>query len=435
MFKLLLRLRRGLPLVAGAAWIATAAVAQPEHMVERGQYLARAGDCISCHTRPNGASFAGGLALATPFGSIVSTNITPDPEQGIGQYTEHDFVRALREGKARDGHHLYPAMPYPNFARLSDADLHALYTYFMKGVPPARQENASTRLAWPFNMRWLMAGWNLLYLPGKPFESDAAQSADWNRGAYLVQGLGHCGACHTPRSLSGAEKAPTEKGGDVFLSGTLIDGWYAQPLRNAVKPGLATWPLQDIVDFLKTGRTGPTAAFGPMVQVVANSTQYLTREDLIAIALYLRSLGDAGHVETRTTVHTDDPTAAVLHQGKTDRPGAMVYLNNCNACHRSDGQGAQRTFPTLAHNSAVAAGDPTSLIRVVLQGSAMARTQEAPSELAMPGFGWRLNDRNVADVLTLVRSSWGNQAAPVSAADVARVRAANAQATAVNSAN
>ena len=425
---LLPRWWRRLPLLAGAMLTAVScAMAQPEHLVERGEYLARAGDCISCHTRPGGLPFAGGLPLKTPFGDVVSTNITPDKAQGIGLYTEQDFVRALRQGRARDGRYLYPAMPYTNFARLSDTDLHALYAYFMQGVPAARQSNSTTNLPWPFSMRWLMAGWNMLYLTGKPFEPDAAQSADWNRGAYLVQGLGHCSACHTPRGLSGAEKADTQRGGDVFLSGAIIDGWYAQPLRNTVKPGLATWPLQDIVEFLKTGRTARTAAFGPMVEVVANSTQYLTREDLVAIAVYLRSLGDAGNADTKTAMLTDDPTATALRQGRTDKPGAMVWLNNCNACHRSDGQGAQRTFPTLAHNSAVAARDPTSLIRMVLQGSAMAYTQEAPSELAMPAFGWRLSDQNIADVLSLVRGSWGNQAAPVSAQDVAKVRAESAK--------
>ena len=423
MRKSVLRLCRLAPLLAGAAWLAASpAVAQPEYLVERGEYLARAGDCTSCHTRPGGLPFAGGLPLKTPFGSIVSTNVTPDKEQGIGLYTEQEFTRVLRKGIARDGHYLYPAMPYTNFARLSDADVHALYAYFMQGVSPARQDNSATKLPWPFSMRWLMAGWNMLYLPGKPYEPDAAQSADWNRGAYLVLGLGHCSACHTPRGLGGAEKANTEKGGEVFLSGAVIDGWYAQPLRNTVKPGLATWPLQDIVDFLKTGRNTHTAAFGAMVEVVANSTQYLTREDLVAIAVYLRSLGNPGNADTRTAAIANDATAAALRQGKTEQRGAMVYLNNCNACHRSDGQGAQRTFPRLAHNSAVAARDPTSLIRMVLQGSAMAYTQEAPSELAMPGFGWRLNDQNVADVLSLVRGSWGNQAAPVSVQDVAKVR-------------
>ena len=395
-------------------------------VVARGEYLARAGDCISCHSRPGGAPFAGGLAMNTPFGAIVSTNITPDSEQGIGQYTQADFTRALREGKARDGHHLYPAMPYTNFAKLTNEDLSALYTYFMKGVQPAKQDNAKTSLPWPFSMRWLMAGWNALYLHKETYAAEPAQTAEWNRGAYLVQGLGHCGACHTPRSITGAEKAPTHKDGERFLAGTIIDGWYAQPLRNTTETngaGLLGWSGKDIVDYLKTGRNKHTAAFGAMTEVVANSTQYLSRQDLAAIATYLKSLGDSpGTVAANAPPVSSEAATLVLQQGSVSQRGAVVYLNNCNACHRSDGQGAQRTFPTLAHNSAVAAADPTSLIRIVLEGSAMAHTEEAPSRLAMPGFGWRLTDDNVADVVSFIRSSWGNQAASVSPGDVGKVR-------------
>jgi mono/diheme cytochrome c family protein len=393
-------------------------------LVVRGEYLARAGDCISCHTRAQGQPFAGGLAMNTPFGAIVSTNITPDKEQGIGQYTQQDFNRALREGKAKDGHHLYPAMPYTSFARLTDEDLGALYAYFMKGVPPVKQDNAKTDLPWPFSMRWLMAAWNKLYLKGQVYEPEAAQTAEWNRGAYLVQGLGHCGACHTPRSITGAEKAPTHKDGELFLSGTVIDGWYAQPLRNTDTPGLATWSSRDLVEYLKTGRNNHTAAFGAMTEVVANSTQHLSREDLGAIATYLKSLGDNPGALSAVAPASNDITSAALRQGTVNQRGAMVYLNNCNACHRSDGQGAQRTFPTLARNSAVAATDPSSLIRIVLQGSAMPHTAEAPSQIAMPGFSWRLTDDNVADVVSFIRSSWGNQAGAVSAGEVAKVRAA-----------
>ena len=395
-------------------------------VVARGEYLARAGDCISCHSRPGGAPFAGGLAMNTPFGAIVSTNITPDSEQGIGQYTLADFTHALREGKDRDGDFLYPAMPYTNFAKMTDDDLSALYAYFIKGVQPAKQHNAKTSLTWPFSMRWLMAGWNALYLHKETYTAEPAQTAEWNRGAYLVQGLGHCGACHTPRSITGAEKAPTHKDGERFLAGTIIDGWYAQPLRNTTETngaGLLGWSGEDIVDYLKTGRNKHTAAFGAMTEVVANSTQYLSRQDLAAIATYLKSLGDSpGTVAANAPPVSSEAATLVLQQGSVSQRGAMVYLNNCNACHRSDGQGAQRTFPTLAHNSAVEAADPTSLIRIVLEGSAMAHTEEAPSRLAMPGFGWRLTDDNVADVVSFIRSSWGNQAASISPGNVGKVR-------------
>ena len=403
-----------------------AGAAAQDPQVIRGEYLARSGDCISCHTRPQGVPFAGGLSMATPFGTIISTNITPDPEQGIGRYTLDDFTRALRKGRARDGHYLYPAMPYTNFSRLSDEDVGALYAYFQKGVKPARQDNARTNLKFPFSMRWLMAGWNLLYLNGAPYVADTSQSAEWNRGAYLVQGLGHCSACHTPRGYTGAEKASTEKGGDNFLSGALIDGWYAQPLRNSALPGLATWSQQDVVDYLRSGRNGHTAAFGPMAEVVANSTQHMTREDLAAMATYLKAIPAASGTSATPPAAppSPDPLVVAMRQGRVEKPGAMVYLNNCAACHRSDGQGEGRTFPALARSSAVNAADPTSLIRIVLQGSAMPHTRDAPSTLAMPGFGWRLKDGDVSALLTFVRSSWGNQAAAVSAAQVATVRAA-----------
>ena len=414
-----------------------------EPSVQRGEYLARAGDCISCHTRPGGLPFAGGLAMQTPFGTIISTNITPAPGRGIGGYTQADFNRALRQGRAQDGHYLYPAMPYNHFARLSDADLADLYVYFMQGVKPAVQDNASTELAWPFRMRWLMALWNVLYLHDTRYQSVPTQTAEWNRGAYLVQGLGHCSACHTARSFTGGEKASSEADGDAFLAGSTIDGWYAQPLRQlegVSPPGLGAWSRPELVDYLKTGRNTRTAAFGAMVEVVGNSTQYLSHEDLGAIAVYLQSLGSssaaAGSALSAKAVATvgpsldpsTDPTALALRAGDAGfleaNPGALVYLNNCSACHRSDGQGARRTFPALARSSSVAATDPTSLIRIVLAGSDMPHTRDAPSKLGMPGLGWRLGDDKVAEVLSFVRRSWGNQAAPVTAKQVASLRAA-----------
>ena len=402
--------------------------------IQRGAYLARAADCISCHTRPGGLPFAGGLAMATPFGSIVSTNITPQPEQGIGRYSAQDFAQALRQGRARDGHFLYPAMPYTHFALLSDTDVGDLYAFFMRGVAPAVQTNATTSLPWPFSMRWLMAGWNTLYLRDARYAPVAAQSAQWNRGAYLVQGAGHCGACHTPRGWSGAEQAGSEADGARFLAGARIDGWYAQPLRHLegpASPGLAAWSAPELADYLQSGRSAHSAAFGAMVDVVGNSTQYLLREDLLAIALYLKSLGlpaGSGATVERQPANPADPTTLALRAGDVadlaKRRGAMVYLNNCSACHRSDGEGANKTFPALARSSSVAASDPTSLIRIVLAGSAMAHTGTAPSALAMPALGWRLSDENIADVLVFVRSNWGNQAAVLTLSDVAAVRAA-----------
>jgi mono/diheme cytochrome c family protein len=408
--------------------------------VNQGLYLARAGDCIGCHTRPGGMPFAGGLALATPFGSIVSTNITPDKEDGIGNYTEAQFVRLMRQGVTETNHNIYPAMPYASYSRLSDDDLGALYAYFMQGVAPVKQVNTQTNLPWPLSVRWLVKAWNWLYLPSKPYVAQAAKSAEWNRGAYLVQGLGHCGACHTPRSALGGEKAITEKGSETFLAGAVIDGWYAQPLRaiQGSQAGLGNWSAQSIVQYLKTGRNNHTAAFGSMAEVVGNSTQHLNDTDLMAIAVYLKTVGDAGSASDAAPAksplaqvtspavpaapNAPSLTHAALRTGQTTTPGALVYLNNCAGCHQSSGKGSGSTFPALAQSSTVAALDATSLIRIVLQGSNMPSTQTAPSALAMPGLEWRLSDANVADVLTFIRSSWGNQAEAVTPQSVAKIR-------------
>jgi mono/diheme cytochrome c family protein len=417
---------------------AAAPAAPADPVLERGRYLARAGDCVSCHTAPGKPAFGGGLPMKTPFGTIVSTNITPDPEAGIGAYTEAEFARALREGVAKDGHRLYPAMPYPSFARVNDEDMHALFTFFRGGVQPVAQKPPATDLPWPFSMRGLMIGWNWLYLDKGVYQSDTARSAEWNRGAYLVQGLGHCGDCHTPRSMLGGVKAASDRKGELFLSGAVIDGWYAQPLRHTDRPTMAQWSSEDIVQYLQTGRTSHTAAFGAMVDVVQNSTQHMSTQDLQAVAAYLQSLGakdDAKGASSPSSPSSPPspaslvaaapkhPTALALRNGTVEgNSGAMVYLNNCNACHRSDGTGADKTFPALAGNSVVNAKDPTSLIRLVLAGSAMPSTAKAPSPIAMPDFGWRLSDADVASVLSFARSSWGNQGEAVTAAQVAKVR-------------
>lgn len=415
-------------------------------LVKQGQYLARAGDCIGCHSRPGGAPFAGGLPLKTPFGVIVSTNITPDKDGGIGNYSQAQFNRLMRQGVTESGHNIYPAMPYPSYARLSDDDLAALYAYFMQGIAPVVQSNPETNLPWPFSMRWLVKAWNWLYLPKPGYRANANQTPEWNRGAYLVQSLGHCGACHTARNFAGAEKANTENKSGLYLSGALIDGWYAQNLRSprdAVTPsqaGLANWTTQDLADYLKLGHTPHTAAFGAMSEVVSNSTQHLTSADLTAMAVYVKSLGNSPALGSASQSSPDagatnrpaqaadpsDPTTAALRSGQASQAGALVYLNNCAGCHQSSGKGANSAFPSLAQSSTVAASNPTSLIRIVLQGSNRPATTASPSALAMPGLDWRLSDANVADVLSFVRSNWGNRAEAVSPWQVANVRKAMA---------
>lgn len=417
--------------VFGTVLIGTCQVAHAappsQELVQRGAYLARAGDCIACHTAREGKPFAGGRPMDTPMGVIYATNITPDLESGIGRYSADDFAQAMREGVAKDGHHLYPAMPYTSYTKVSQEDLSALYAYFMQGVEPVRNTHRPTKLGWPLSMRSLMAAWNVLYLKRGEYTVDSKKSTSWNRGAYLVQGLGNCGGCHTPRGLAGQEKASSEKDGSPYLAGAILDNWYASPLTGDPETGLQAWSKDEIAEYLKTGRTARVAASGVMAEVVGKSSQYLTDQDLLAIAEYLKSLPPTtnpgqGKADVARQVRDASAATRALRAGDTGIPGSAVYLDNCNACHRSDGSGAHRTFPHLVKNEAISAQEPISLIHIVLAGSSMPATQTAPSVLAMPDFGWRLSDAEVAEVLSFIRSSWGNHAAAVSPDEVGRLR-------------
>ncbi|MEX3953245.1 c-type cytochrome [Paraburkholderia sp. EG287B] len=391
-------------------------------LVAHGEYLARAGDCIACHTTLGGKPFAGGLKFDTPIGAIYSTNITPDARSGIGKWSYDDFARAVRQGVRPNGETLYPAMPYPSYARLSDDDMKALYAYFMHGVGPVQAQNRAVDIPWPLSMRWPLGAWRVLFAPKvQAFDGSHYNDAIVARGAYLVQGLGHCGACHTPRARTMQELALTDLEGDDFLAGGgPIDGWVPSSLRGNPRTGLGNWSEDDIVQFLKSGRNLHTAAFGGMTDVVQHSMQHMNDADLLAIARYLKTLPSS---DPKETAYAYDPVAAhKLQNGDASARGAAVYRDNCMACHRSDGRGYTRVFPALGGNPVVQGKDPTSLIHVLLAGSALEGTQSAPSSFTMPPFGWRLSDQEVADVSTFVRASWGNTGAPVSAADVAKVR-------------
>jgi len=408
---------------ASAQVAATPSVLQQQ--LDAGAYLARAGNCGACHTAPGGLPFAGGLAMATPFGTVYSTNITPDATHGIGNYSFEQFNRAMRQGIANDGDHLYPAMPYTAFARISAGDMQSLYAYFMHGVIPAPSANRANELRWPFSMRSLLAGWNLLFLRKGEYVADPERSATWNRGAYLVQGVGHCSACHTPRGIAGQEKGSRPADGTRYMAGAVVDNWLASNLTADFATGLHDWSGEEIADYLKTGRSARSAAAGPMAQVVSMSTQYLRDDDLAAIADYLKSLPGTSVKGASSRVASVDAAATkALRAGTQLTPGARLYLDNCNACHRSDGAGMTRTFPALARSSVVNTADPTSLIHLVLTGSAMPSTRTAPSALAMPDFAWRLSNQQVAEVLSFVRGSWGNQAPAVAASDVEQLRKA-----------
>lgn len=401
------------------AGLVSASAMAADASISKGHYLAQAGDCAACHTAAGGANFAGGLKMLTPVGAIYSTNITPDKQTGIGDYTYDDFAKAVRSGVAKDGHQLYPAMPYTSFSKISDEDMHALYDYFMKEVPAVKQTDRDSDIPWPLNMRWPLIAWNWAFHNSQQYQPASSQSAEWNRGAYLIQGLEHCGTCHTPRGIGFQEKALDQKDA-AYLTGGTLEGWHAPDLTGNVKQGIGSWSQKDIVSFLQSGWTANSAAFGTMTDVIEHSTQHLSDEDVNAMAIYLKSIKSSDPQAVAPI--EDDSTQAALVTGDMSKPGAQVYMDNCAACHRTDGKGYAKTFPALAHNSALLSDDPSSLISIVLRGGKAAVTQKAVTGLTMPGFGWRLDDQQVADLSTFVRSSWGNNAPAVKASQVKELR-------------
>lgn len=393
-----------LAMAATTAWGQGATDTQSFEQVERGRYLATVGDCVACHTAPGGKPYAGGLALDTPFGKLVSPNITPDRATGIGAWTDNQFVQAVQQGIAPRGH-LYPAMPYPAYTKASRGDILAIRA-FLNTLSPVNNEIEPNQLPFPYNIRGTMQAWNALnFTPGE-FKPDPDKSAQWNRGAYLVEGLGHCGTCHTPKTSLGGDKSGN------FLQGSVLESWVAPDLTNTMRKGLGSWTRGDIVQYLKTGVNRYTVASGPMAEAITNSTSKLDDQDLMAIAVYLKDL-------------PPDSVTALVPIAASDKrmvAGQAIYKDTCSACHQDSGEGARRLFPALAGSAVAQQSDPTTLIRVVLAGSQGVATAAAPTAPAMPSFAWRLNDEEVASLLTYVRNSWGNAAAPVEAADVAKLR-------------
>jgi mono/diheme cytochrome c family protein len=391
-----------LPLIAGSA-----ALAESDNYVEiaRGKALATAGDCVACHTAKGGAPFAGGLALQTPFGAIMTANLTPDNATGIGSWSADDFARAMHEGRRPGGTYLYPAFPYPYYTKVTRDDLDAIYAY-LRSLPPVTNAVNRNTLPFPFNMRPMMSGWNALYFTSGTFTPDPSRSEEFNRGAYLVEGLGHCGACHTPFNSFGANKA------DKYLQGNQIDYWAAPNITNDTQSGLGKWSVEDIVQYLKSGQTGTTLANGPMKDVIENSTSKMPDADLKAIAVYLKERGAAG-----------SPPPAPLAAGDARmKTGEAIFVDTCSACHTREGAGIEHIFPKLAGNVITTQNDPASLIRIVIAGGRAAATEARPTAPAMPSLGYRLNDDQIAAVVTYVRNSWGNAASPVSAEAVKTLR-------------
>jgi len=374
------------PLAIGACMLAGGALAQ-QTQVQRGEYLARAGDCVSCHTEPGGAAYAGGFRMKTPFGDVVAPNITPDAATGIGTWTADDLYRALHNGVGRKIGDLFPAMPYTFFTKITREDSDAIYAY-LGSLAPVSNAVVADQLAWPFSIRMSMIGWNELFFTEGTFKPAAGQSAEWNRGAYLVEGLGHCSACHSPRDvLGGIENSKA-------FTGATVDGWFALNLTSNLKTGLGGWSVDELVAYLKTGAAkGKSTTLGDMAEVVHNSLSFMTDADLRAMATYLKSIPADSSLAGRSAVQKVPAQAAVL------------YVDHCAGCHQAKGRGLPGVFPPLAGNGVVVAPDAANIIKVVL-GGVPAKDGYIP----MPSLASQLSDAQIAEIANYVRTNWGNAA-------------------------
>ncbi|MGZ5874544.1 MAG: c-type cytochrome [Bradyrhizobium sp.] len=395
-----------------AAWLSGIGSSGAEHpdrqafeQIEKGHYLATVADCYACHTVPNvGKPFAGGRAIETPFGVIISSNITPDADTGIGAWTDQQFDDAVRKGVRPDGGRLYPAMPFPAYTKMSHDDVLAIRAY-LATVELVHQPVKSNTLPFPFNIREAMRLWDALYFKEGEFQPDSQQSPAWNRGAYLVQGPGHCTSCHTPKSLLGGDKTNDN------LRGFNLQGWFAPDITGGNNQGLGQWSEADITGYLQTGHNRITAATGPMAEEVVDATSQYSDSDLTAIAIYLKSLPQR-----------NDQAAPPRAESSVMTAGQAIYRDECSACHGIDGRGVPMMFPSLAQSSLAHASDPTSAIRLVLRGGRSVATNPEPTSPGMPSYGWQLNDDQVASVLTYIRNAWQTSAAPVSAEMVGKAR-------------
>ncbi|MDQ0069859.1 mono/diheme cytochrome c family protein [Variovorax boronicumulans] len=378
--------------------------------VERGRYLALAGNCAGCHTTRGGQPYAGGLPLETPFGTIYSSNLTSDAKAGIGSWSSAHFWRAMHNGRSKDGRLLYPAFPYPNFTKVTREDSDAIYAY-LRTVAPAPAPNLAHRLRFPYDTQAALAVWRALSFKPEAFVANAGKPAEWNRGAYLVDGLGHCIACHGTRNSLGATETK------LGLSGGLIavENWYAPSLTDKHQAGVAGWPTADVVALLKTGTAPGGSVMGPMADVVFRSTQHLSEADLSAMAGYLKDLPEV----PKSDEPARSPTPIRRDAGTMAR-GGKIYDQRCAYCHGDQGQGATGAYPPLAGNRAVNMSTPTNLIQVVSHGGFLPSTAGNPRPYGMPPFGQVLDAAEVAAVLTYIRGSWGNDSAPVTQLDTMR---------------
>jgi mono/diheme cytochrome c family protein len=378
--------------------------------INRGEYLARAGDCVACHTAPGGKSFAGGRAMPTPFGNLYVPNITADDETGIGRWTADEFYRMMHTGVSRDGTLMYPAMPFASYTKVTREDSDAIFAYLLS-VPPVQQKNRPHELRFPYNNRELLLGWRALYFKEGEYVPDPQQSAAWNRGAYLVQGLGHCAMCHTAiNALGGSSESKAFEGGMIPNQ-----NWYAPSLTSNREAGLGDWSIKDISDLLQVGISSRGTVYGPMAEVVYNSLQYLSDEDVAAMAVYLKALPmrDSG---------PEIPSSARLVAPRVMELGRNVYEKQCAVCHGAEGKGQPPVYPPLANNQSITMPSPVNSIRMVLNGGFPPGTRKNPRPHGMPPFSHILNDDEVAAVVTYIRVAWGNSGTPVTPAQANDLR-------------
>jgi mono/diheme cytochrome c family protein len=398
------------PRTASQTATATSTTNATTQYLNRGEYLARAGDCVACHTDPTGKPFAGGRAMPTPFGNLYVPNITPDDETGIGKWTADEFYRMMHTGLSRDGALMYPAMPFASYTKVTREDCDAIYAYLMS-VPPVRQQNRPHELRFPYNNRDLLRGWRALYFKEGEYVPDSAQSAQWNRGAYLVEGLGHCAMCHTAINvLGGSSESKAFEGGMIPNQ-----NWYAPSLTSNREAGLGEWSERDIADLLQVGVSNRSTVYGPMAEVVYNSLQYLSDEDVAAMAVYLKSL-------PKRDAEPPPTSQARLVSPEILETGRKVYFKWCAMCHFSEGKGQPPQFPPLAGNQSITMSSPVNSIRMVLNGGYPPGTRKNPRPQGMPPFAHILNDEEVAAVVTYIRVAWGNSGTPVTPAQSSELR-------------
>ncbi|MEB2848091.1 c-type cytochrome [Endobacterium cereale] len=384
-------------------------------IVAKGEYLARAGDCIACHTAPEGKVFAGGRAMPTPFGTIYTSNITPDPETGIGNWSKADFYKTMHEGRFPDGGLLYPAMPFASYTKVTREDSDAIFAY-LRTIEPVSRKNREHDLDFPYNNRALILGWRTLFFDQGTYEPDTTRSEEWNRGAYLVEGLGHCGMCHTPiNALGGNSQSDAFKGGLIPNQ-----NWYAPSLTSNKEAGLGLWSIKEITDLLQKGISDRGTVYGPMADVVYNSLQYLNAADTKAMAVYLKSIAhDSPKPAISKLPHAESSLLISL--------GKSVYDRDCASCHGLRGEGRPPHYPPLAGNQSIQMDSAVNAIRMVLNGGYPPGTYGNPMPHGMPPFSITLSDDEVAAVVSYIRTSWGNAGAPVSAAEANQLRAAPLQ--------